>query len=238
MFFCVDTYEGLKNRFSIFAVTGNADHGISDVKSEYLNSAQRLLHGRHDWPWLMSRRQYTLSNKTITLADNSADREKIKQVFTDDSGDGRPKKFYFQRSSHSDDGYYVTSTFSKSTGITRTLTFYYAPSSNPWVLSKTLLSDMTANADISFFPKELVVAQAELLRMRDVGLIQTAEYQTMLSSFEDILAEAKNEMSNENTTNRIEVKDINGRNVQTESYDMVRGPGHNVVHGEANDRWL
>jgi len=228
-----NTYEEIANSFKEFLVHSNVGNDVTDYALSYINRAQEDLNVYRDWADLVTRSQLTLTNKQATLPRDCA---KILSVFDDGDGDGLPNNFYFLRTTRTNNGYYIISTFAKATGRSRAIKFYYSVQSATYVRYLKRLENFTGTGtEYSFFPLDLILSKAQMMYLKDNGRLSGTDYQMAASAFATALIDFQNAMQNENADMRMESKDDHGKRVGVESYSLSNGTDENVNSGYDND---
>lgn len=216
-----ELYADVAASFKEFMVKGNEGDDVADFALSYLNRARRKLNGYRPWKLLLVKRlSMSLTDRSYDLPEDLA---RINQVYEDQDDDGLPDFFYYENSTRTDDGYYITETYTKAAGWSRTITFYSAPSSTPYMDYIPALDDFTGEGDeYCFFPGELLLATAKMFQLEDDGRISTDEYKLIYNRFQEEERDFT-QAQVENYDMRMEVKDDRGKRVGVESYSLSGG---------------
>jgi len=159
----------------------------------------------------------------------------IYRVYEDQDGDGLPDFFYYENTTNTTGGYYITETYTKTAGWSRTIIFYNAPSSTPYMDYIQALEDFVADdTGYCFFPGELLLATAKMLQIEDDGRIGTDEYKLMYNRFQEEERDFT-QAQVENHDMRMEVKDDSGKRVGVESYSLSDGAAGSGSSRHDND---
>lgn len=185
--FVADLYSEIKNRFLDFIDEDNTGANVSDLALDYLNRSQKALRMYRKWEELLVTASLTLSGNSATLP---ADCGELLRVYHDSNSDGAPDWYYFHRDSDTSRGYYITNTFAKATGHTRTITFYSTPSHTPKIDYIQVLTDFVGTGtEYSFFPGELLLCKAKELYLLDAGLVNQPEIKAIKDQLKELLAD-------------------------------------------------
>jgi hypothetical protein len=142
-------------------------------------------------------------------------------VYEDTDGNGKPDRFYYNRSTYQDDGYYVNNSFTKASGHSRTITFYDTPSNTIYMEYVVALDDFTGTGtEYSFFPSNLLLAKAQMLYLEDDGRVSTSEYQLIYNRMLEEIRDLCHSMQIENADMICPIKDDKGAVIEVESYGL------------------
>ena len=214
----VDLYADLAKDFKEWLGKGDVGKHTSSFAKRYLNRSQKALNIYRSWKALT--KKYQTLSLTSKVGTYPTDCVKLIRVYEDSDGDGLPDKFY------TNDEYIIKPTFTKAAGLSKTITFYSAPSSTIYLDYVIKLDDFedSGSDEYSFFPGELLLKKAQCLYLEQDGRIGTDEYKMILNSLNsDLIDLIQREV--ENVDMRREVKDSEGRRVVVESYNLADGPG-------------
>ena len=216
-----DLYSEVSARFKEWIPRSNEGDYVTDIALDYINRANRKLNGYRPWKLLLIKRSsLTLSSRSASLPAACL---RIWRCYEDNDNDGRPDILYYENSVHTPEGYYITETYAKATGITRAITFYLSPSSTPYIDYVQILPDFTGNGiEYLFFPGELLLAQAKLLYLEDDGRSSSEEYKMIFNRFQEEERDFT-QLQAENFDMRMDVKDDRGHIVNVEDYSLNGG---------------
>lgn len=220
-----DTYATVANDFKEWLRIGNVGENITDLALRFLNRAQVALNIHKPWKGITKR--YQSLSLTSGSGTYPVDCAKIVRCYEDTNGDKLPDKFYFERTTRTDDGYIIRPTFTKAAGWSATIDFYSTPSNTIYLDYIQILTDFAGSGtEYSFFPAEMLLKKAQILFLEEDGRINTDEYKMLLSSLtSDLIDFSQNNI--ENLDMRMEIKDSVGRNVSIEGYNLADGPSEN-----------
>lgn len=219
-----DIYNRLLDWMSDVANTGG---NVSNRARDLLNRAQEQLRIYRAWDGLLKRSQLTVTDKVATLPD---DCREIVRVWHDSDSDGKPDFYYYQDSKRPDDGYYITDTFAKATGHTRTMTFYAAPSYDPYVEYIHSLDEFTGDGtEYSYFPGELLLATAQLIHVTESGIVGN-EYSAIERRQSHLMLDYEQSHQYQNIDPRSVQNDDDGVEIELEDFNLYDGAGGIVSH--------
>jgi hypothetical protein len=189
---------------------------VTNLTLDLFNRAQDWLLLRRDWEDLIVRYELTLSNDSASLP---SDLSRILRVWHDSDGDGKPDFYYYAYARH-DDGYYVSDSFTKSGGHSKTATFYRTPSHTPTVeYIKTLEHFTGSGVEYSFFPPDLLLRTAQKTHIEEADLVGN-EYQAIINSHAEMLRDYEASHQYRNRDMRSEVLDDHGDPIDVEQYNL------------------
>ncbi len=208
----------------------NTGGNVTNLALDLLNRAQEELRTYRRWSDLVTTSELTISSRQATLPDDCGE---IVRVFEDTDGDGLPERFWWLESKRPDDGYTIRDAFDKSTGHSRTITFYTAPSSTTYLKYIKALEDFEA-ADVdtdesgyaaaySFFPNALLMARAQLIHVREGGVPDTNEMKIVQDTHDRLMTDYEQAHQWANTDMRMEILDDQAMALDIESYDLLNG---------------
>lgn len=172
----------------------------------------------------MTRSALSVTNKSAILSDNCGE---IVSVWHDQDNDGRPDFYYYQRSTRTDDGYYLSTDTNAEFGAIRTINFYYAPAYTPYLDYIPFLDEFTdpvSQEQFSFFPSELLISEAKLIYAGEQEFADRA-YQVIEAENRALKSDYVQAHLNSNHDQRMEVKDNVGRRIENPEYNLGAGAG-------------
>jgi len=219
-----DTYTSVANRLKDWMqdasdTGGNVTSRILDL----VNRANQSLWMERPWAGLVVRSALTLSSgKTYTLPAACG---VILDVYHDTDSDGRPDGHYYEDSSDTARGYYVSRSYAKDTGFAQTITFMATPSSAPYIRYVKLLEDFAGTGtEYLYFPSELLVAKAQMFHLEDGGLSAGDMYKAIQQKFTREMTNFMQSQQFENREQRMMILDDQGTEVSTDRYNLGGGP--------------
>lgn len=226
-----DTYSNISNRFNDWLQEIGGGN-VSDVALDTLNRAQAWLLGYMHWDGIIKRETLTVSSGSATLP---TDLIAILEIYTDSDSDGKPDAYYYNEAG-TNDGYYITNSFTKAAGQSKTINFYDSNISNsPTVVYLGDLTDFTGSGtEYSYFPGELLLRTAQMLRIEETGLVG-AEMTVIINSQQRLLRDYVEMEQNQNAEPRMRVNDMLGNEVILTGTDLRTGQHHSINHGRESD---
>jgi len=145
----------------------NTGGSVSDLPLDLLNRSQHRIEGERQWSYLTVEATLTLSGTSATLP---ADFGKLIALGLDPVGNGRISWFFVNRGKE-ERWYKIIPAFSKATGHAWTIKWETAPSSSPVIrYQKRLVDFVGTGTEYSFFPGELLLRTAQMIRIVEKGL--------------------------------------------------------------------
>lgn len=206
------TYLEFKNIFSDWNVKKTTGGNVADVALSMANRAQLKLWQYRDWDAL--KRLLTLSGDNALDSDNEfilpANFGRMYRAFYDTNDDTLPDGYFYLQDGDQTRRYEIRTTFTKADGYVRTIKFGCAPTEIPILRYIIELEALATDADILFFPLELMVKQAQVLRLTDKG-ISGSEYEVVKKELRAELSDFTGANFTRNTNTVLTLKDSAGK---------------------------
>ena len=189
---------------------------VADLPLSLANRAQKNLWSKKPWSGLVTRISLSLTSGYTFLP---VDFGRIVDIYADLDGNGVGDYWLFDGDSY-DRGYYIESLFSKEGGYVNKITFNYSQPASPQLRYQKMLDDFTGGAtdEYSFFPAELILLEAQ--RINTLGKGNIKEWNALSNAFAEQYKDFCNTAQWVNQDNMPRVNDINGYQIQTETYSL------------------
>lgn len=226
-----NTYVELKNTLDdwIQEIGG----AVSNRPLSLLNRAQEILTMYRPWEDMITDTELTVTDLTVSLPSDMA---QLIMLYADLDNNGKPDYYYYSQA-WLERGYTLKNTFSKATGHSRTALFYTAPTLGVWCRYTYKLEDFTddeVTPQLSFFPGELLLAQARVLHLTETGL-SGPEMQINIKSLEDKLTDYEQSHHFVDTDLNRDILDRDGFRIFTEGTDLTGDYREDRATGLGND---
>jgi hypothetical protein len=212
-----ETYTSVKNDFLDWMSDQANDGGnVTDVALRTINKAQLSLWRYRPWTYLLKSQTLTLTSKAATLP---VDFGRVVRVYSDSDGDGKPDTFFYEHGRY-DNGYKIRDVFAKATGHAFTITFYSTPANTVYLDHIVKLDDFTGTGtEYSYFPGDLLLAEAQYIHIVDSGLIGD-EFQAIVNRRNELLRDYEEAHQYVNVDPRVQHNDYYGNEVLQETYTL------------------
>jgi hypothetical protein len=206
-----------------------------DLALRYLNRAQNVLwlNPVNGWDYLIVDR-VALTIGTDLVATLPTECRKVVAIYVDMNADGKPKIYYY-KDGRIMFGFRFTDTFDMSTGHVFSVKFYYSPIGGQAYLKyqKTLVDFTGTGDEYSFFPAELLLLCAQVIRTREKGLIE--EWKVLNSEYVRLLKDFKAQHQHNCEEISVEINDANGTPLIIPSYGLAVTGATKPPYGFKND---
>lgn len=216
-----EVFSTAYNRMKDWLIEANDGGNVTDLALDLLNRAQERLRMYRPWEELVKQQALTVSSKTASLPSDCGE---ILALWHDSDSDGHPDFYYYNRSRRVDTGYRMTDSFTKAAGHARTITFYAAPSYTVYLEYIIKLDDFAnSGTEYSFFPIDLLVAQAQIIHYTEQDLVDEG-YRAVFDNWQRLLVDYEQAHSWRNIDMRWEITDDQNNDVEQEVYSLIDGP--------------
>ena len=205
-----ELFADIANRFELWSQANNAGSTIANSRKDYLNRAQRWLQLEKPWEGLVTDSSLTITDGIAPLPNDYITLVTLGYSVNSDS----KINWYYYRDADGGEGYRPVPTFSKSTGLSWTLHFFtgYPYQPNICRYQKKLDDFEDTGVEYSFFPGELLLKVAHLLRIEDYEP-EGKDYNTVKIAIDRLLKKYKNR-EYQNNKMSLEVLDDYGNKLQ------------------------
>jgi len=162
----------------------NAGRGknVADAALSIVNRAQKNLWERKPWSNLVTQVTVALTNNQYTFP---SDFGRVIDVWADMSGTGVADYWYYEADNY-ERGYKLVDSFSKDTGHSWVIEFFYPQGSAVKMRYQKVLEDFVGTGtEYSFFPANLVLLEAQKINTREKGNVK--EWQMLKGDYEEAL---------------------------------------------------
>lgn len=190
---------------------------VTDLTLDLCNRAQDWLWLRRDWEDLIVRQTLSLTDKSASLPSNFG---RVLRVWHDSDEDGKPDYYYYRQARY-DDGYYISDSFTKAAGHSKTITFFQDPTHTVTLeYIKTLDHFVGSGDEYSFFTPDLLIRTAQKIHIEESDLVGK-EYEAIINSHAELLRDYEVAHQYRNSDMRMESLDDHGDPIETESYNLI-----------------
>jgi hypothetical protein len=225
MGYFTDTYETLKNNLLDYITNISRGQNVADIPLSLANRAQNNLWSKKPWCDLSTDVDVVLSGGSYSFPANFG---RIISLWADLSGTGIPEYWYYE-GNDSTRGYKLRDAFTKASGHAWTITFNYAQSSGVKMIYQRLLEDLSDDADLLFFPLNLMLLECQKIYLREKGDLK--ELAAIEIAFEIEFKDFCNAHQWINYDPSPVLRDRNANRVFVEAYSL---DGSNISNGECS----
>lgn len=213
-----DLFSNVYNRYLDWLNDqANTGGNVTNNALDTINRAQRNLWQYRAWCELVKTASLTVTNLVASLP---SDYGRLISMWHDSDSDGKPD-FYYYLEGRPDNGYRLRDPFTKAGGHSRTVTFFRAPSYTPQIEYQFALDDFTnVGTEYSFFPEDLLFAEAQLIHVADGAFIAGNDINTIEKRRNELRRDFEDAHQWLNADMRMQSNDSFGHEVQQEEYAM------------------
>jgi hypothetical protein len=204
-----ELYSDIANDFNNWVQAEGSSY-TADLALRYLNRAQNTLwmNPVNGWDYLIVDR-VALTIGTDLVATLPDECRKVIAIYVDMNADGKPKIYYY-KDGRIMFGFRFTDTYSAAAGHAFSVKFFYSPiGGTAYLRYQKTLPDFTGTGnEYSFFPGELLLLCAQVIRTREKGMIQ--EYSVLDKEYRHLLKDFKQQHQHNCEEISVEINDANG----------------------------